>query len=223
MTDRRAKSLTTLVEQVNALSPNRDKSSDGWIGDASHQTRTSDHNPYIHDEDGTWVVTAQDITNDPTHGVPSQGLADRLVASRDERIKYVISNKKICSGTGQSNPAWVWRPYTGSNPHDHHVHISVKSDNAHYDDPRPWVLNMTVEPQVVAAPRMHPAHQVLRRGSHGGDVSELQNMLNADGKVLNIDGDFGPRTEEAVRSFQYKNKLTADGVVGPYTWKALET
>lgn len=80
MTDRRALSLTVLVEQVNALAPDRDKASDGWIGDASHQTTTSDHNPWIYDDEtDTWVVSAQDITNDPASGMPSQGLADALV------------------------------------------------------------------------------------------------------------------------------------------------
>ena len=59
-----AKSLLTLRAQIDAMAPNRNKSSDGAIGDQSHQTRNSDHNP---NADG--VVTAMDITNDPEHGV----------------------------------------------------------------------------------------------------------------------------------------------------------
>src|SRR6185369_6589741 len=142
MTWRVAKSLDVLLHQINDQYPGRDKSSDGSIGDASHQTRDSDHNPWIQDPDGSSVVSARDFTNDPAHGLSSQKLAEALVASRDARIKYVISNRQICSGTGQKQQAWAWRKYAGSNPHDHHCHLSVKEDKAHYDDTRPWLLNV---------------------------------------------------------------------------------
>lgn len=85
------------------------------------------------------VVTAMDITNDPKNGVDSERLAEQLRLSRDPRIKYIISNKKICSSLLQP---WVWRKYTGSNPHDHHVHISVKEDKKFYDDVAPWEIPM---------------------------------------------------------------------------------
>jgi hypothetical protein len=31
-----------------------------------------------------------------------------------------------------------WRPYTGSNPHDHHLHLSVAIEQVGYDSTRPW-------------------------------------------------------------------------------------
>ena len=138
---RLAKSLDTLRSQLNEAYPDRRKSSDGTIGDEAHASRSSDHNPWV--KDGRiGVVTAIDFTHDPERGVNSHKLAEALIASRDERIKYVISNKKICSSTRVGGaPAWKWRPYTGSNPHSKHMHLSVKADKASYDDTEKWNLN----------------------------------------------------------------------------------
>ncbi|HEX8819523.1 MAG TPA: peptidoglycan-binding protein [Archangium sp.] len=63
---------------------------------------------------------------------------------------------------------------------------------------------------------------VLRLGSRGPEVAELQRGLRAAGcDPSSTDGDFGPRTEMAVKAFQHSQGLTADGVVGPRTWSAL--
>ena len=130
MTWRVARSLLTLRDQVDALYPGRDKSSDGTIGDEAHRARTSDHNP---DEHG--VVRAIDITHDPAHGCDCRRLADALVASRDRRILYIIFAGQIVSSAVQ---AWEWRPHSGA-PHDKHMHISVvPGDEA--DDPSHWQL-----------------------------------------------------------------------------------
>lgn len=134
-----AKSLLVLRSQINEAHPDRDKSSDGTIGDAKHASRSSDHNPWVQDgKEG--VVTALDITNDPAHGVRSRTIAEALVASRDKRIKYIISDGEICSGDGQKNLAWMWRLYGGRNQHRKHFHISVKSDKKFFDDETPWNL-----------------------------------------------------------------------------------
>lgn len=136
---RKAKSLETLLRQVNQTWPNRSKVSDGWIGDTAHQARKSDHNA-----NAAGVVQALDITHDPAHGVDTWQTADVLRQRRDPRIKYVISNGRIFGSDeavrlGQSQgPAWTWRPYTGSNKHAHHVHVSVLDDSARYDDPSEW-------------------------------------------------------------------------------------
>ena len=60
-------------------------------------------------------------------------------------------------------------------------------------------------------------HPVLRRGSRGLEVAELQTRLRASGLPVGVDGDFGPATELAVMRFQAEKRLTADGIVGPAT------
>lgn len=61
----------------------------------------------------------------------------------------------------------------------------------------------------------------LRRGSEGEDVRNLQRFLNSQGARLEEDGDFGPRTERAVRAFQANRQIDIDGIVGPQTYGAV--
>ena len=69
------------------------------------------------------------------------------------------------------------------------------------------------------------AKPILREGSKGRAVRDLQMLLNAHltgGAPLIVDGDFGNATELAVKKFQAMKGLQADGVVGQRTWDALE-
>ena len=64
----------------------------------------------------------------------------------------------------------------------------------------------------------------LRNGVKGAQVKTLQRILYAMGYNLGaskVDGDFGAKTETAVRTYQTQNGLTADGVVGQSTWDKL--
>jgi len=57
---------------------------------------------------------------------------------------------------------------------------------------------------------------VLKKGSRGNEVKELQEFLG-----LSADGIFGSGTESAVVKWQSQNGLTADGIVGPATWDTM--
>lgn len=67
----------------------------------------------------------------------------------------------------------------------------------------------------------------LKKGSTGAQVKTLQRLLyamgytGADGKRVGIDGDFGSNTEYAVKKYQSRNGLVADGIVGAATWGVL--
>jgi hypothetical protein len=128
--------LQRLLDQVNQMAPGRNKASDGAIGDGPHQSRKSDHNPWVTDGN-IGVVTARDFTHDPKNGCDAQKIADSIVASKDPRLKYIIWNRQICSSQVQP---WKWRKYPGTNPHTKHVHISVLPQKAKYDDRRDWQL-----------------------------------------------------------------------------------
>lgn len=63
---------------------------------------------------------------------------------------------------------------------------------------------------------------ILRTGSKGAAVKTLQILLNAKGYWCgDTDGDFGTRTANGVKAFQKAQKLSADIIVGPDTWRAL--
>lgn len=62
----------------------------------------------------------------------------------------------------------------------------------------------------------------LQVGSDGPAVLAVHRQLAHDGFYSSsIDGSFGPLTERAVREFQRRHNVPADGVVGPATWSAL--
>lgn len=62
----------------------------------------------------------------------------------------------------------------------------------------------------------------LRKGSTGSAVKKLQILLNGLGHACGtVDGDFGTKTDGAVRAFQKAEKLAVDGVVGANTWGRL--
>ena len=92
-------------------------------------------------------------------------------------------------------------------------------NNARYHVPNEYsaytILHMKASGSVA------PYWPTVQMGDTGNDVKSLQMMLNAHGAKLTVDGDFGPLTQAAVKSFQSAHKLTVDGVVGPQTWSAV--
>lgn len=59
---------------------------------------------------------------------------------------------------------------------------------------------------------------VLRPGSSGSTVRVLQQLLNFKGFSLEVDGEFNPRTQEAVKEFQQMYGLPMEGIVDSKTW-----
>jgi LysM repeat protein len=146
---REAKSLETLLEQINTAYPNRDKESDGAIGDAAHATRTSDHNPWVVDSSGIHVVTARDFDEDLSANLHSLlPIVNAICRSRDPRVKYIIYEGRI---TVKGSKLQQWKDYKGVNAHRHHAHISVFPEQKLYDDTRLWSIEAGVPSEPVPA------------------------------------------------------------------------
>lgn len=133
--------LQNLRTQINQAFPNRDKTSDGTIGDALHKAETSGHNPddtpgsrpaWDGDSDNNPEVRAWDMDSDLRDpAITTQELVDHIrnLPHLDRVIRYIIFNRKMYHERNGFEPT----EYTGSSPHTEHVHFegawSQSADN----------------------------------------------------------------------------------------------
>ncbi|GIF20439.1 hypothetical protein Ate02nite_31690 [Paractinoplanes tereljensis] len=124
--------LKSLFAEFDRIAPQRDRASDGSIGDTAHSQTSSDHNPDetgsvpIHDADKVNEVHAIDVDNnlnesDLTMEKVVQFLLGRCRSGAEKRLRYIIWNKRIWSASSD----WVQKTYTGASPHTEHAHFSA--------------------------------------------------------------------------------------------------
>jgi hypothetical protein len=122
-----------LLRQATAIAPKRMKASDGLLPSAAHvkASPNSDHNTGL----------AVDLTHDPKNGIDCAEIFEKL--KEDDRVEYLIFKGKIWSKerAKQGN-----RKYTGSNPHNKHLHVSIRATHANDTSPWLWWLN---QPKIV--------------------------------------------------------------------------
>jgi len=139
-----------VLRQATAISPSRKKASDGLLPSAAHiqQSPTSDHNTGF----------AVDLTHDPKHGIDCFDIFEKL--KEDKRVKYLIFQGKIWS---QEKSKQGNRKYTGSNPHNKHLHISINDGMGKDTSPWFWWLNQPkIVSQVIAKVTPTPAKKAYK-------------------------------------------------------------
>jgi hypothetical protein len=139
-----------VLRQATAISPSRKKASDGLLPSAAHisQSPNSDHNTGF----------AVDLTHDPKHGIDCFDIFEKL--KEDARVKYLIFQGKIWSKekAKQGN-----RVYSGSNPHNKHLHISINDGMGKDTSPWFWWLNQPkIISQVIAKVTPVPAKKAYK-------------------------------------------------------------
>lgn len=82
--------------------------------------------------------------------------------------------------------------------------------NITFENPSKPPVNLIIQPIVVA-----------KRGDKSPYIADLQNMLIRKGANITADGDFGPKTEQAVKDFQKNNDLTVTGTIDTDTLNKL--
>ena len=101
-----------------------------------------------------------------------------------------------------------------------HLHFGIQVDGA-WVDPEPWLDREygNTDTKEVKQQIVNVEMPILKRGIKNNSVKVLQILLNYHmNSNLEIDGSFGPATENAVKSFQKVNGLEPDAHVGPLTW-----
>jgi hypothetical protein len=117
-----------VLRQATALAPKRKTASDGLLPSAAHlkASPTSDHNTGL----------AVDLTHDPANGIDCAVIFEKL--KEDARVKYLIFQGKIWS---KEKSKLGNRRYTGSNPHNKHLHISINDVSGNDTSPWFWWMN----------------------------------------------------------------------------------
>lgn len=194
-----APSLVRLRNEINVAFPHRDKTSDGWLGDAAHQARVSDHNP-----DSKGMVHAIDV--DVDDGDPTRDLRTTLIrcAIAHPSTHYVISNGRIYN----RDYGFASRAYTGTNGHFHHVHVSILHTAPAETSTRPWGIGGR-------------RGILLKFGSRGPLVVKLTSALNAHGFPTSDRDLFGNPTFRAMKAMQTAKHLSVDGICTDDDWVAL--
>lgn len=124
-----APSLARLRAEINTRWPDRDKASDGWIGDTAHQATRSDHNPNERDS-----VNAIDVDKD---GVDVAEIIDAFQAH--PAAHYWIYNREICD----ADTGWQRSAYAGPNPHTAHLHLSIRQTATAEQNTEHWGVDMS--------------------------------------------------------------------------------
>ena len=104
-------------------------------------------------------------------------------------------------------------------PHLQFNYKGYATDTFTADNPIPVIVKPVatqVKAAAVEVASIVPFPGVLKRGSKGKDVERVQRALG-----LKVDGDFGPATARAVKAYQSRKGLVADGIIGSKTWAVM--
>lgn len=228
----------TLRNQVNKRWPNRDKSSDGWIGDARHQANrgwgTNGKGSY-HNPDPNGIVHAIDIDEDffgrGRGQVEARRFAEELAAyCRDGkdggRIAHIVYEDQVASGTAQN---WKFR---GSGfGHRNHIHISFthNADNDgsffrlpifRFDEVQRQESQQDDKQEPMPK---YPGRSLMRYGQKNNHIKDVQMHLKSLGYVNNnfrITGEYNDQTAAALQKFylEVMNKQSDGKTITPAAW-----
>ncbi len=157
--------------------------------------------------------------------IPNRNIFESISVVVDEIFSNFLSRPNVqqpiltqyCDGKNVSCPNWMsqW----GSKSLGDQGYTAIEILRNYYGDS--IYINETEE--ISGVPSSYPGTP-LRQGSTGDKVRQMQRQLNVIAGAYPLipkiaeDGIFGPRTEEAVKTFQKIFNLTQDGIVGFRTW-----
>lgn len=219
----------------------------GIIGDTAHQARGGYHIGRRFQSASNYSVVRPDDRGGPDDAAAAidmtmnsadmRSCTSRLVAAysnlNDPRRKYL----NAFNGTVNNKQARRWDVYArtikaATSDHLWHVHLEVRRKYVNSAVAMAAILSILRGESLASylarvksssqasksAPASTPSSfpGLLKKGSKSAGVKRVQAKVGVP-----ADGDFGGRTESAVKAWQRKNGLGADGMVGPATWRKM--
>lgn len=216
------------TKQMDERFPKRDKTSDGWIGDAAHQATKSSHNP---DESGNSEWSDPDSKNEVRAKDFDADLKDSIVpgATTEQTVQFLVEGAR-------SGRLWwigyiiyngrIWgdwdnfktHAYTGANKHTKHFHVNSEFTQ-HADDVTgtDWGLkNFRKTPAV-------PEHLAVDGLLGQKTVKRWQEVTNnPTGKTGTFSKNFIEHIQRRLKDY-VDHRLVVDGIFGPNTIRAFES
>lgn len=156
---------------------------------------------------GTVSLTSETVN--PESGNPNGSTASAL--SGYHFVKWVDESNNTVSTSATLVPT---KNSSGLHVSGTYTAIFAQNETDNGSDPTPGAP--------VSDPTIDGWPNLLKYGSIGTAVKQLQQLLTFYGHPLVADGIFGPKTQNAVKAFQGGNGLVPDGIVGPLTRAALK-
>jgi len=174
------------------------------------------------------VAVPSAVTNAPPTANGEIGRLVCLMASLADNKKYTDYASAQTILTGKSSPTQdlvgpiVIKALGGNANTATSIMDDIKTLGS---NPAPGYTAPAQNPQVNISDNLKAVaggKQVLRQGSKGAAVTDLQNLLNmiSPGSVT-VDGDYGNETIEAVKAYQTAKKIKVDGIVGRETLSSM--
>lgn len=151
----------------------------------------------------------------------NSGLAvDVHTAAEPKRLEWLIANVRKFGFSWEVVPEEPWHlRYTeGDNPPAAVVEYIAKSGGETPTQPATPAQVSTPNPNAKEQAKAMP---VITKGNKGQAIRQAQRLLSKHGFECKDDGDFGPKTQAIVKSFQLSRGIEASGNVDLLTWEAL--
>lgn len=152
--------------------------------------------------------------------VYTRAVAEARALVRAHQLPVALrSREQVLAGLSGITGHGILDPARRSDPGRDFPWAAFLADVADVETPAP----QTPSPALPTPPKVSDDVDrlpVLRRGSTGQAVRNLQGLLLAAGRRIVIDGDFGPGTESVLKEWQAAAKVIggADGICGPNSW-----
>lgn len=228
-----------LIDLIEYLSGNKLWKNGSW----GVRSMRGKRNPSVHGTGRAFDISWRKMPNGKGCGdyEVAKVWMDFLVQYADElHIEAVFDYYPRPWGRGWKCDRNAWQVYSrkafGGAPGGDWIHVEIAPDRADdgnfyeqafkkiFDALGPDTIKKAAEAQAepdpepthrAASPR-YPGHPISRGHEHEHEVRIIQARVDAF-----VDGDFGPKTEAAVKEYQGSNRLYIDGIVGPKTWGSM--